>query len=123
MLQFFNGLPDNGRVLICDEARRTELHQCLSDHGDIVAADACLPLTVRSWQDVQTDDRGLWPVALPDLLRRVLSYERLTGGSATCVWVDVECSKGSMKGKFKRAGWDDAFLTSLLAQFGGRHMR
>jgi predicted transposase YbfD/YdcC len=35
----------------------------------------------------------------------------------------LEGSKGSMKGKFKRAGWSDAFLTSLLQQFGKYHMR
>ena len=28
-----------------------------------------------------------------------------------------EGSKGSLRGKFKRAGWDDAYLTSLLALF------
>lgn len=28
-----------------------------------------------------------------------------------------EGSKGSLRGKFKRAGWDDSFLTSLLALF------
>ena len=26
-------------------------------------------------------------------------------------------TKGSLRGKFKRAGWDDAYLTSLLALF------
>ena len=26
-------------------------------------------------------------------------------------------AKGSLRGKFKRAGWDDAYLTALLAQF------
>jgi predicted transposase YbfD/YdcC len=35
----------------------------------------------------------------------------------------LEGSKGSMKGKLKRAGWNDAFLTSLLQQFGKYHMR
>ena len=35
----------------------------------------------------------------------------------------IEGSKGSMKGKLKRAGWDDAFLTCLLAQFGRIQMR
>lgn len=29
----------------------------------------------------------------------------------------LEPSKGSMKGKLKRAGWDDAFLASLLGRF------
>ena len=35
----------------------------------------------------------------------------------------LEGSKGSMKGTLKRAGWDNAFLTSLLAQFRNSHMR
>ncbi len=35
----------------------------------------------------------------------------------------LEISKGSMKGKLKRAGWDNAFLTSLLAQFSKTHMQ
>jgi hypothetical protein len=26
-------------------------------------------------------------------------------------------TKGSLRGKFKRAGWDDAYLISLLALF------
>ncbi len=35
----------------------------------------------------------------------------------------LEGSKGSMKGKLKRAGCDDAFLISLLAQFGKTQIR
>jgi len=35
----------------------------------------------------------------------------------------LEGSKGSMKGTLKRAGWNDAFLTKLLAAFGTAHMR
>lgn len=38
----------------------------------------------------------------------------------------LEGSKGSIKGKLKRAGWNDAFLTRLLTynlQFGKSHMR
>jgi predicted transposase YbfD/YdcC len=35
----------------------------------------------------------------------------------------LEPSRGSMKGKLKRAGWDDTFLTSLLAQFSKTQMR
>ena len=35
----------------------------------------------------------------------------------------LEGSKGSLKSKLKRAGWDDAFLTNLLAQFAKNHMR
>ena len=35
----------------------------------------------------------------------------------------LEGSKGSMKGKLKRAGWNDEFLGRLLAQFAKCHMR
>jgi hypothetical protein len=28
-----------------------------------------------------------------------------------------EGSKGSLRGKFKKAGWNEAFLSKLLAQF------
>ncbi len=31
--------------------------------------------------------------------------------------------EGSMKGKLKRAGWDDAFLTKLLTALGSGQMR
>ncbi|MCW5698453.1 MAG: transposase [Rhodospirillales bacterium] len=34
-----------------------------------------------------------------------------------------EPSKGSMKGKRKRAGWDNAFLAQLLTQFAHPQMR
>jgi predicted transposase YbfD/YdcC len=35
----------------------------------------------------------------------------------------LEPSKGSMRGKLKRAGWDDAYLTAILAQFDQPQMR
>lgn len=35
----------------------------------------------------------------------------------------LEPSKGSRKGKFKQAGWDNAFLAKLLAQFDHPQMR
>jgi predicted transposase YbfD/YdcC len=35
----------------------------------------------------------------------------------------LEPSEGSMRGKLKRAGWDDAFLARLLAQFAHPQMR
>jgi predicted transposase YbfD/YdcC len=35
----------------------------------------------------------------------------------------LEPSKGSIKGKIKRAGWDDTFLLALLAQFDNPQMR
>ena len=35
----------------------------------------------------------------------------------------LESSKGSMRGKLKRAGWDDRFLISILTQFTKIHMR
>lgn len=35
----------------------------------------------------------------------------------------LEPSKGSMRGKFKKAGWDDRFLAEMLAQFTSVQMR
>jgi len=35
----------------------------------------------------------------------------------------LEPSKGSMRGKLKRAGWDNAFLAQILAQFANLQMR
>ena len=35
----------------------------------------------------------------------------------------LEASKGSMRGKLKRAGWEDGFLISILSQFTKIHMR
>ncbi len=35
----------------------------------------------------------------------------------------LEPSKGSMRGKLKRAGWDDSFLVSIRSQFTKIHMR
>ena len=35
----------------------------------------------------------------------------------------LEPSKGSMQGKLKRAGWDNSFLISILAQFTKIHVR
>ena len=35
----------------------------------------------------------------------------------------LEASKGSMRGKLKRAGWDDGFLISIRSQFTKIHMR
>ena len=35
----------------------------------------------------------------------------------------LEPSKGSVKGKLKRAGWDDQCLATLLSQFTSPQMR
>ena len=35
----------------------------------------------------------------------------------------LEASKGSMRGRLKRAGWDDGFLISIRSQFTKIHMR
>ena len=35
----------------------------------------------------------------------------------------LEPSKGSMRGKLKRAGWDDTFLVNMLSHFSEVHMR
>ena len=34
----------------------------------------------------------------------------------------LEPSKGSMRGKLKKAGWNDRFLISILSQFAKIHM-
>ena len=35
----------------------------------------------------------------------------------------LEPSKDSLRGKLKRAGWDNQFLARMLAQFASPHMR
>ena len=35
----------------------------------------------------------------------------------------LEPSKGSKRGKLKRAGWDDTFLVNMLSQFSKVHVR
>ena len=35
----------------------------------------------------------------------------------------LEPGKGSMRGKLKRAGWDDSFLINILSQLANIHMR
>ena len=35
----------------------------------------------------------------------------------------LEASKGSMRGKLKRAGWNNAFLAQILDQFANLQMR
>jgi hypothetical protein len=39
------------------------------------------------------------------------------------VEIGLEGSKGSMKGKLKRAGWDDSFLARLLTYRSQNQMR
>ena len=68
-----------------------------------------LDVTMNEDQARHCKDHGPENIAL--LRRLALNLAKLEG------------SKGSMKGKLKRAGWDNAFLTSLLAQFAKGHMR
>lgn len=68
-----------------------------------------LDVTMNEDQARKHKDHGPQNIAL--LRRLALNLAKLEG------------SKGSMKGKLKRAGWDNAFLTRLLAQFGSSHMR
>jgi predicted transposase YbfD/YdcC len=68
-----------------------------------------LDVTMNEDQARHCKDHGPQNIAL--LRRLALNLAKLEG------------SKGSMKGKLKRAGWDDAFLTILLAQFSKGHMR
>jgi PAS domain S-box-containing protein len=90
MLLFFDGTPNDSNVLICGNVRRSELRRYLCGDGDIIAAGTCRPPNIRNWQDVQADDRAFWPFALPDLVRRALSDDRLNGAPARRVWMDVE---------------------------------
>ena len=58
----------------------------------------------RNWKDHGPENIGL-------LRRLALNLAKLEG------------SKGSVKGKLKRARWNDEFLCQLLAQFAKCHMR
>lgn len=58
----------------------------------------------RNWKDHGPENIGL-------LRRLALNLAKLEG------------SKGSMKGKLKRAGWNDEFLSRLLSQFAKGHMQ
>jgi len=68
-----------------------------------------LDVTMNEDQARNRKDHGPENIAL--LRRLALNLAKLEG------------SKGSMKGKLKRAGWNDAFLAKLLASFGSAQMR
>lgn len=68
-----------------------------------------LDVTMNEDQTRNRKDNGPHNLAL--LRRLALNLARL------------EPTKGSMKGKLKRAGWDDAFLTQLLVQSANPQMR
>lgn len=68
-----------------------------------------LDVTMNEDQTRNRKDNGPQNLAL--LRRLALNLARL------------EPSKGSMKGKLKRAGWDNDFLTTLLSQFTHSQMR
>jgi predicted transposase YbfD/YdcC len=68
-----------------------------------------LDVTMNEDQARNRKDNGPENIAL--LRRLALNLAKLEG------------SKGSMKGKLKRAGWNDAFLTRLLAAFSTAQMR
>jgi predicted transposase YbfD/YdcC len=68
-----------------------------------------LDVTMNEDQSRNRKDHGPENIAM--LRRLALNLAKLEG------------SKGSMKGKLKRAGWNDAFLTQLLAAFGKSQMR
>jgi predicted transposase YbfD/YdcC len=68
-----------------------------------------LDVTMNEDQARQRNDNG--PENLALLRRLALNLAKL------------EPSKGSMKGKLKRAGWDDTFLATLLVQFANPQMR
>ena len=68
-----------------------------------------LDVTMNEDQARHRKDHG--PENLALLRRLALNVARL------------EPSKGSVKSKRKRAGWDNTYLTQLLAQFASPHMR
>ena len=68
-----------------------------------------LDVTMNEDQARNRKDHGPENIAL--LRRLALNLAKLEG------------SKGSMKGKLKRAGWNDAFLAKLLASFASAQMR
>jgi predicted transposase YbfD/YdcC len=68
-----------------------------------------LDVALKEDQARNRKDRG--PENLALLRRLALNLARL------------EPSKGSMRGKLKRAGWDDAFLTAILTRFAHPQMR
>lgn len=68
-----------------------------------------LDVTMNEDQTRNRKDNGPQNLAL--LRRLALNLARL------------EPSKGSIKGKLKRAGWDDTFLTQILTQFANPQMR
>lgn len=68
-----------------------------------------LDVTMNEDQARNRKDHGPENIAL--LRRLALNLAKLDG------------SKGSMKGKLKRAGWNNAFLTKLLTSFGWDQMR
>lgn len=67
-----------------------------------------LDVTMNEDQARNRKDNGPENIAL--LRRLALNLAKLEG------------SKGSMKGKLKQAGWNDAFLTKLLAAFAAPQM-
>jgi hypothetical protein len=68
-----------------------------------------LDVTMNQDQSRNRKDHGPENIAM--LRRLALNLAKLEG------------SKGSVKGKLKRAGWDAAVLTRLLAAFGAAPMR
>ena len=88
--------PRQAEFVICEQAIENALHWVL----DVV---------MNEDQARHRKDHG--PENLAVLRRLALNLARL------------EASKGSLRGKLKRAGWDDAFLAQLLAQVAQVQMR
>ena len=82
----------------------------IRDHGAVEnSLHWVLDVTMNEDQSRNRKDHG--PENLALLRRLALNLAKL------------EPSKGSMKGKLKQAGWDNAFLAKLLAQFAHPQMR
>ena len=76
-------------------------------------------LTLKKGPPSHDTFSGLFRLLDPDQLRRALQ-RFMTTFSEQCqgvVAIDGKLLRRSLRGKFKRAGWDDAYLSRLLASF------
>ena len=110
------GLPAVGKVTA---TRRQK--------GD-VSEETCYCLLSQAFPPEQFNDivRGHWGIenCLHWYWTQPATKTRYgTGKGMALNLARLEPSKGSMRDKLKRAGWDNGFLISILAQFAKIHMR
>ena len=105
-----NATTETAYYLLSTPLTAERLAQAARDHWSIEnGLHWVLDVTMNEDQARNRADNGPQNLAL--LRRLALNLAKL------------EPSKGSMKGKIKRAGWDDTFLLALLAQFDNSQMR